>query len=141
MIYLIVGIILIISEMFVGAFWLFALGVASLITSVLYFCIPEFGYVHQAIALISLSALSPFLVKAVKRYGPKNDASLNKPLDRYVDQVCHAEESFERGRGRVVLNGSTWSAVSASGFSYSAGDVLKVVSAGSDGVLIVKACE
>ena len=139
MIYLIAGIVLVCAEMFVGSFWLFVIGVASLIMAGLVTTFPSMGFVSQSIAMVILGFLVPVVVKRVKGFTKLPQTNLNQPLSRYIGQFCHAENEFESGRGRVIMAETTWNAVSEGGGSYNAGQKFEVVAAGGDGVLVVRA--
>ena len=138
MIYLICGIVLVAVEMFVGTFWLLVLGIASFLMFGLVSLFPEMGYLAQAAWLVGLGVFVPNVVRRLKGFGAKPDATINKPLERYVGQSCYAEGKFESGRGRVMLLGSLWVAVTRDNMSYDAGQEFKVLEAGGDGVLVVE---
>jgi membrane protein implicated in regulation of membrane protease activity len=90
-----------------------------------------FGLEVQLVVFIASSIL--LLVLFRKRFRdklltPKGHSESEDPMHHLLGQIASAETTFEAlGRGRVAIQGSTWTALSLSPFPLQAGQALRIV--------------
>jgi inner membrane protein len=117
MIWLIVGIVFMIAEIFVVGFVIFFFGVGALITALLTMLFPNMSEVLQIVAFIAVSiATLVFLRKSLNRIfrgrtyqKESNIKDFNLEVGKRV-QVVEAIDS-QKGSGRIRYQGTLWNAV------------------------------
>lgn len=141
-IYLIIGIVLIITDMMIGTVWILAAGIGALVMSLFIAVVPEASLIAQVVVVALLSAILPVLVK---KYGLQKrlaqDPSINNPESSKTGMICLPMSDFQNGRGRVLLGDSSWSAQLEGEGNPKVGDKLVVVSVSPECILIVKHSE
>lgn len=112
-IWLIVGIILLLSEFLIPGFTIFFFGVGAILTSVLLLFIPSLEDIIwiQIIIFLTISILSLIFLR---RYFKKSlKGELFKENKDYIGQECKVIEMVTKEKpGRILYQGTTWNAYS-----------------------------
>lgn len=115
-IWLVIGIILLLSEFLIPGFTIFFFGIGALITSLLLTLIPQLQsiiwlqiVIFTITSIVSLVTLRKYLNKALK-------GELYKERDDYIGQECSVLEALSKEKaGRIMYNGTSWEAFSDEG--------------------------
>ncbi|MDU8351393.1 NfeD family protein [Pseudomonas syringae pv. actinidiae] len=137
-IYLIIGILLIITDMMIGTVWILAAGIGALVMSLFIAVLPEASVTAQVILVVALSIILPILVKkySTNKRLPQ-DTSINNPESSKTGMICVPMSDFQNGRGRVLLGDSSWSAQLDGEGDVKVGEKLVVASISPECILIV----
>jgi membrane protein implicated in regulation of membrane protease activity len=113
-IYLVIGILLAIFEIFVPGFVLFPVGVAFMLTAAVAFFVS--GLVVQ-LAALSVSLVLVFIVSRKYFRADRNGGGLKTNVDRLIGQSVLVEETIDNNSrvGSVRVEGEVWRARSAHG--------------------------
>lgn len=111
LIWLIIGALLIIIELFAPGVFLLWFGIAAIITAIFTWLMPiDIGM--QIIIMSITSVISALVGRMVyKKLGDTTDTSkepINERTARYIGMVTQTEEAITDGRGRVKVEDSSW---------------------------------
>lgn len=115
-VWLIIGVLLLLSEFLIPGFTIFFFGVGALITTLLVFLIPPLQdivwlqiVIFLIISIVSLVTLRRFFNVSLK-------GEVFKERDDYTGRECLIVEGLsEKKKGRIKYQGTTWSAFSEKG--------------------------
>ncbi len=111
LIWLIIGAVLIVIELFMPGVLMLWFGIAALITAGITWFMP-IEIETQLMVMAGLSVVSVIIGRIVyKKIGDTTDTSsepLNARTARYIGNVTHTEEAIVDGRGRVKIEDSSW---------------------------------
>ena len=129
-IWVIVGVVLLIAEIFTPGFVLACFGVACLVAAI--FAAFDVGLTFEVIVFCVASVLAFFAVRPlfVKRfYRSDDDAAARTNVDALAGKVGMVAERIDPSVnvGRVVLGGDNWRAVSVDGGVIEHGDRVEIV--------------
>ena len=133
----VLGIVLIILEVFApGAIFLW-LGVAAGVVGVILMLIPTVSWEWQLLIFSVISVLSIVLWRRYLKDNPTqtDQPRLNRRGEQYVGRVFTLEESMDNGMGKIRVDDTTWK---VSGGDCVSGSKVKVT--GVDGVLLTVEC-
>ncbi len=141
LIWLALGAFLIIVEIFAPGTFLLWFGIASLITAIVAFILPQ----SMAIQIIAIALLSVFAVlvgrKLYRKLGDTSDSSeekLNERTARYIGHISILDTDITNGRGRVKIGDSSWLCESKNDLPK--GHKVKIIGANGT-ILIVEAAD
>ena len=114
-VWLILGFVLLIGEVFVPGAWLLWFGFAAItvggLTLLPFSDLAGWGWQGQVIAFALLSGLFVLIGRKVLPQGASVDAdAMNRPLDRLVGREAVLAEAISGGVGRVRLGDTLWRA-------------------------------
>lgn len=112
-IWLIVGIILLLSEFLIPGFTIFFFGTGAIITSILIFIISPLEDIIwlQIIIFLTISILSLIFLRKYFKKSLKGE--LFKEKNDYEGQECKVVEMVTKDKaGRILFQGTTWNAYS-----------------------------
>lgn len=129
----VLGLLLVILEMFSPAAYFLWLGIGAGLTGVLLLAWPGLGWPVQLLAFALLAVLSVALGRRyLARHPIKTDApTLNRRGEQYVGRVFTLQEPIVNGLGKIRVDDSTWK---ISGSDCPSGTRVKVT--GVDGVVL-----
>ena len=129
----VLGLLLVILEMFSPAAYFLWLGIGAGLTGVLLLAWPGLGWPVQLLAFALLAVLSVALGRRyLTRHPIKTDApTLNRRGEQYVGRVFTLQEPIVNGLGKIRVDDSTWK---ISGADCPSGTRVKVT--GVDGVVL-----
>ena len=129
----VLGLLLVILEMFSPAAYFLWLGIGAGLTGVLLLAWPGLGWPVQLLAFALLAVLSVALGRRyLARHPIKTDEpTLNRRGEQYVGRVFTLQEPIVNGLGKIRVDGSTWK---ISGSDCPSGSRVKVT--GVDGVVL-----
>lgn len=115
-IWLIVGIILLLSEFLIPGFTIFFFGVGALITSLLMFFIPPLqDIIWLQFIIFSLTSILS-LITLRKYFNTSLKGEIFKEREDYLGKECKVVEALsEEKQGRIKYQGTTWNAISLVG--------------------------
>ncbi len=127
----VLGLLLLVLEIFAPAAVFMWMGFAAIITGVLIFVIPSISWEIQLVSFSVLSIISIFLWRSLlgKRMSESDEPLLNKRAQQYVGRVFTLDEPIVNGVGMVKVDDSSWR---ITGPDIDAGNKVKVI--GEDGM-------
>ena len=131
--WLIAALVLIIVEVILpGAIFLW-MGVSAAIVGILLFLVPAMTWQWQFIifAVISVATIIGYRIFKKDRPDVSDHPALNRRGEQYVDRTFTLAHPIEHGRGKIVVDDSTWK---IEGPDLSAGANVRVT--GVDGVVL-----
>ena len=129
--WLVIGLVLIIIELFVWSVFLLWIGASAITVSIIFYLIPEISGTLQLIIFLVLASSATYLSK---RYYPVKtvDDQLNDKAKKYIGKEC-ISESIENGVTIVKIGESLWF---AKGSNLSAGQTVKIIDVESSTFII-----
>ena len=131
------GVVLVILEIFMPGVYLLWLGIAAGIIALFYWLFPEMSWQLQVLGFGVLSILSVAVgYWWLNRHPLASDQpALNRRAEQYVGRVFTLDEPIVNGRGKLRVDDTLWS---IEGPECEAGSRVKVT--GADGVVLVVEC-
>jgi membrane protein implicated in regulation of membrane protease activity len=129
----IVGVVLIVLEVFApGAFFLW-LGVSAGIVGLILVVFPDMGWESQFLifAVISIVSIAAWRIRLQKHPTQSEDDSLNSRTKEYIGRTFSLSEAIENGYGKIHVDDSFWQ---VSGSDCTVDKKVKVVSV--DGMVL-----
>ena len=129
--WLVIGLVLIIIELFVWSVFLLWIGASAITVSIIFYLIPEISGPLQLIIFLILASSATYLSK---RYYPVKtvDDQLNDKAKKHIGKECIIE-SIENGVTKVKIGESLWF---AKGSNLSAGQRVKIIDVESSTFII-----
>jgi membrane protein implicated in regulation of membrane protease activity len=129
--WLVIGLVLIIIELFVWSVFLLWIGASAITVSIIFYLIPEISGTLQLIIFLVLASSATYLSK---RYYPVKtvDDQLNDKAKKHIGKECIIE-SIENGVTKVKIGESLWF---AKGANLSAGQRVKIIDVESSTFII-----
>ncbi len=131
------GILLCAAETFAPGLFLIWLGLAAIVTGLVYFVLPPLGFDWTLLLFCALAVISVLIGRRI--YGSAVKASpipfLNRRAEGLVGRVFVLDEPIREGRGRVRVEDSVWR---VKGPDLEAGESVKVTGV-EGGVLLIVA--
>ncbi len=129
-----VGVVLLAGEMVIPGVYLLWIGLASLVTGVIAWLIPEWGFAGHGIVFALLATVSIYVGhRFVYRQGTAVvDSEVNVRGKSFVGKTYEVVEPIKNGRGHVRVGDSRWL---ASGPDLKKGALAKVIAV--DGTVLV----
>ena len=129
--WLVIGLVLIIIELFVWSVFLLWIGASAITVSIIFYLIPEISGTLQLIIFLVLASSATYLSK---RYYPVKtvDDQLNDKAKKHIGKECIIE-SIENGVTKVKIGESLWF---AKGSNLSAGQIVKIIDVESSTFII-----
>ena len=120
--WLVLGLSLIILELFLWTVFLLWIGASAITVSIFFYLMPETAWPIQLLIFAALSLASTFLAK---RYYPVKtvDDELHEKAKTYIGKECKVS-SIEDGAVRVQIGSSLWF---AKGTELSVGQTVKII--------------
>ena len=120
--WLVLGLSLIILELFLWTVFLLWIGASAITVSIVFYLMPETAWPIQLLIFVALSLASTFLAK---RYYPVKtvDDELHEKAKTYIGKECRVD-SIEDGIIKVQIGKSLWF---ARGTGLSVGQAVKIV--------------
>ena len=120
--WLVLGLSLIILELFLWTVFLLWIGASAITVSIFFYLMPETAWPIQLLIFVALSLASTFLAK---RYYPVKtvDDELHEKAKTYIGKECKVS-SIEDGAGKVQIGSSLWF---AKGTELSVGQTVKII--------------
>ena len=120
--WLVLGLSLIILELFLWTVFLLWIGASAITVSIFFYLMPETAWPIQLLIFVALSLASTFLAK---RYYPVKtvDDELHEKAKTYIGKECKVS-SIEDGAVRVQIGSSLWF---AKGTELSVGQTVKII--------------
>ncbi len=132
--WMVIGIILCISEILTPGFFLFFVGSAAIITGAINWIMPELGFVITGFIFITLSIILCVVGKPLyKKDVSQTNATLNKKGEQYIGQTFTLVEDIENNKGKVKVGDTVWPVITDKDFK--SGDNVTVK--GIDGIYFV----
>ena len=121
------GVLLLAGEMIIPGVYLLWIGLASVVTGVAAWLMPDLGFEGHGLIFAALSGVSVFLGN---RYVYKTDEELAEPTvnthgQNHIGRIYSVVEDFVNGRGAVSVRDSRWL---AEGPDAKTGDKVRVTS-------------
>jgi membrane protein implicated in regulation of membrane protease activity len=112
--WLVLGIVLVIAEMFVFGAVLLWLGIAALLVGAIVFFLPSLGWM---ISLLVWAALSIILVTVFQAYRKNNpskqaDTTINRRGEQYVGRHFTLTKDIINGTGELNVDDTRWKTIS-----------------------------
>lgn len=124
------GIVFIISELFIPGFTIFFFGCGAILTGITGLVIPQVAssYVLQLIIWLSSSILSLIFLR--KKFSNTFSGKLHKnQTDNLYGQTAKVIEEIEKDSpGRISIRGTTWNAESINGQKFFSGENVIIIS-------------
>ena len=132
--WLILGVVLMLTEMLAPGFIFLWFGVAAIATGLIFAAVPGTGWEVQVVAFAVLSAIAIFVGRRVvsSRPQPTDHPTLNQRSATYIGHVYVLKEPMQNGTGKIVIDDTMWK---VAGPDAPAGTRVKVV--GADGVTLL----
>ena len=129
--WLVIGLVLIIIELFVWSVFLLWIGASAITVSIIFYLIPEISGTLQLIIFLVLASSATYLSK---RYYPVKtvDDQLNDKAKKHIGKECIIE-SIENGVTKVKIGESLWF---AKGSNLNAGQIVKIIDVESSTFII-----
>ena len=129
--WLVIGLVLIIIELFVWSVFLLWIGASAITVSIIFYLIPEISGTLQLIIFLVLASSATYLSK---RYYPVKtvDDQLNDKAKKHIGKECIIE-SIENGVTKVKIGESLWF---AKGSNLSTGQRVKIIDVESSTFII-----
>ena len=129
--WLVIGLVLIIIELFVWSVFLLWIGASAITVSIIFYLIPEISGPLQLIIFLILASSATYLSK---RYYPVKtvDDQINDKAKKHIGKECIIE-SIENGVTKVKIGESLWF---AKGSNLSAGQTVKIIDVESSTFII-----
>ena len=129
--WLVIGLVLIIIELFVWSVFLLWIGASAITVSIIFYLMTEISGTLQLIIFLVLSSSATYLSK---RYYPVKtvDDQLNDKAKKHIGKECIIE-SIENGVTKVKIGESLWF---AKGSNLSAGQTVKIIDVESSTFII-----
>ena len=129
--WLVIGLVLIIIELFVWSVFLLWIGASAITVSIIFYLIPEISGTLQLIIFLVLASSATYLSK---RYYPVKtvDDQINDKAKKHIGKECIIE-SIENGVTKVKIGESLWF---AKGANLSAGQRVKIIDVESSTFII-----
>ena len=120
--WLVLGLSLIILELFLWTVFLLWIGASAITVSIFFYLMPDTSWPIQLLIFVALSLASTFLAK---RYYPVKtvDDELHEKAKTYIGKECKVS-SIEDGAVRVQIGSSLWF---AKGIELSIGQTVKII--------------
>jgi membrane protein implicated in regulation of membrane protease activity len=128
--WLVLGLILVITEVLAPTFWLLWPGLAALALGLATTITGPFDWRIQGLIFAALSVAATW---AGRRYirktkTPPEAVSLNRRAEQYVGRLVKVSETFTGGRGRVAIDDTIWIAEAMDATNPAAGETVEVAS-------------
>ena len=126
--WLILGVILMILEVFAaGAFFLW-LGVSAVVVGIILWMIPDLGWEYQFLifAIFSVVSIALWRMRLRKHPTETEDTTLNSRTRAYIGRTFHLEQAIVDGYGKIHVDDVYWK---VKGPDLEKGAKVKVVSA------------
>ena len=132
--WLILGVVLMLTEMLAPGFIFLWFGVAAIATGLIFAAVPGTGWEVQVVAFAVLSAIAIFGGRRIvsNRPQPADHPTLNQRSATYIGQIYVLKEPVQNGTGKIAIGDTTWK---VAGPDAPAGARVKVV--GADGVTLL----
>ncbi|MBL4837811.1 MAG: NfeD family protein [Kordiimonadaceae bacterium] len=133
------GVLLLAGEMVIPGVYLLWIGLASLVTGVAAWLMPEMGFEGHGLIFAALAAVSVFIGNHFfyKNTADDGEAKVNTRGQKHVGKVYLAAEAFENGRGHVSVGDSRWL---AQGPNAKVGEKMRVIAVNGT-ILMVEAVD
>ena len=120
--WLVLGLSLIILELFLWTVFLLWIGASAITVSIFFYLMPETAWPIQLLIFVALSLASTFLAK---RYYPVKtvDDELHEKAKTYIGKECEVS-SIDDGAIKVKIGNSLWF---AKGTELSVGQIVKII--------------
>ena len=120
--WLVLGLSLIILELFLWTVFLLWIGASAITVSIFFYLMPETAWPIQLLIFVALSLASTFLAK---RYYPVKtvDDELHEKAKTYIGKECKVS-SIDDGAIKVKIGNSLWF---AKGTELSVGQIVKII--------------
>ena len=120
--WLVLGLSLIILELFLWTVFLLWIGASAITVSIVFYLMPETAWPIQLLIFVALSLASTFLAK---RYYPVKtvDDELHEKAKTYIGKECKVS-SIDDGAIKVKIGNSLWF---AKGTELSVGQIVKII--------------
>ena len=120
--WLVLGLSLIILELFLWTIFLLWIGASAITVSIFFYLMPETAWPIQLLIFVALSLASTFLAK---RYYPVKtvDDELHEKAKTYIGNECKVS-SIEDDAAKVKIGSSLWF---AKGTELSVGQIVKII--------------
>ena len=120
--WLVLGLSLIILELFLWTIFLLWIGASAITVSIFFYLMPETAWPIQLLIFVALSLASTFLAK---RYYPVKtvDDELHEKAKTYIGKDCKVS-SIDDGAIKVKIGNSLWF---AKGTELSVGQIVKII--------------
>tara|TARA_B110000285_G_C14629712_1_gene382817 strand:+ start:51 stop:488 length:438 start_codon:yes stop_codon:yes gene_type:complete len=120
--WLVLGLALVITELFVWSVFLLWIGASAITVSVIYYLFPEVSIALQILTFVLISISTIFLAK---KYFPVKtvDDQLHDKAKKYIGTDCKVE-SISDGIAKVQIGSSLWF---AKGLDLSVGQTVRIV--------------
>lgn len=127
----VIGILLIIIEMFTPVLFFLNLAIAAIVTGVLSYYVSMSSTAQvltfSVLSIIFIAFLRPMLLKI-------KDTPENTGMDTYLGQSAKVIQKITSDAGRITVFGEAWDARSANGEEIDEGETVKIVS--RDGLIL-----
>ena len=129
--WLVIGLVLIIIELFVWSVFLLWIGASAITVSIIFYLIPEISGTLQLIIFLVLASSATYLSK---RYYPVKtvDDQINDKAKKHIGKESIIE-SIENGVTKVKIGESLWF---AKGSNLNAGQIVKIIDVESSTFII-----
>ena len=129
--WLVLGLSLIILELFLWTVFLLWIGASAITVSIVFYLMPETAWPIQLLIFVALSLASTFLAK---RYYPVKtvDDELHEKAKTYIGKECKVS-SIENGSTKVQIGKSLWF---AKGQNLSIGQTVKIINVESSTFIV-----
>ena len=120
--WLVLGLSLIILELFLWTVFLLWIGASAITVSIVFYLMPDTSWLIQLLIFVALSLASTFLAK---RYYPVKtvDDELHEKAKTYIGKECKVS-SIDDGAIKVKIGNSLWF---AKGTELSVGQIVKII--------------
>ena len=120
--WLVLGLSLIILELFLWTVFLLWIGASAITVSIVFYLMPDTSWPIQLLIFVALSLASTFLAK---RYYPVKtvDDELHEKAKTYIGKECKVS-SIDNGAIKVKIGNSLWF---AKGTELSVGQIVKII--------------
>lgn len=135
--WLILGVLVLVLELFTGSLFLLWPAIAALIVGVVMFVLP-LGWEMQLVLFAIITAIGLFWGEKYLRPRLNKDTAadgLNDRASSMIGSRVKAVTDFDMGKGRVKVGDTEWAAKIADG-NPSVGDELKIISVGGASVVV-----
>ncbi len=104
------GVVLAVLELFAPGVVFLWLGIAAGVTGLVLLVAPDLGWQFQVLSFAVLAVLCVILGRhlVARRPAATDHPALNRRAEQYVGQIHVLSESVRDGRGRLVLDDTTW---------------------------------
>lgn len=108
--WLVLGLLLCVSEILTPGFFIFFIGVAALVTGIINWLLPELPFTITGVFFIFFAVAFSFFGRSFYKKSPqRKHNTLNRRGEQYIGQTFTVIENSKNGYGKIKVGDTVWS--------------------------------